>query len=623
MLDTLKNNVIDLFGTNGFSCEHIADIGGRLCSDADPRLFAVDPDADDLAEILQNADAVCFGALDLVFDAEKTLKRVLSCKPAQVPVAVCALNFSNIQIVMSLLEGSFPGISALPDGLPRKQMYSPSALYALTERCGLLEIARADISATPNVAADRYALAANGTDTNGYLRWLGKNLNDASDTLYFVRLYRSAASDETAAPRKESTHPFLSVLTRTQGHRREALTETILSLSAQSCTDFELMIVAHNVHGEQETLVRNIIASQPAWMREKIRYIPVDGGTRTTPINVGFAAAHGEYVSVLDDDDIVFDDWVESFKDAAERRPGTLLHAYTLAQNWSTIPSRDGVDTLRASGEMQTQFCTDFDMLHELVQNECPPCGLAFPRHAFARYGVRFDETLNTTEDWDYIMRVAFLCGVTDIRHPTALYRLWINAENSHTVHDEAEWRRNYLYIQDKLAKMPLLLSADECAHYIARARAAALAPVGERHCVVAFDCGRHFNAADTLDVQECADADFDYECPAVGDVADVQRLRFDLVSAKLVTLRDFKARVIYADGSTQDFGIDDVSVNVKKRFGKYLFFAHDPQLTLKDSMHGKIVDVHFSLRVHDFGAKLKKTLPYRALRRLIRTIHR
>ena len=50
---------------------------------------AFDPDAADLAEILQNADAVGVGALDRVFDAEKTLKRVLSCKPPQVPVAVC------------------------------------------------------------------------------------------------------------------------------------------------------------------------------------------------------------------------------------------------------------------------------------------------------------------------------------------------------------------------------------------------------------------------------------------------------------------------------------------------------------------------------------------------------
>ena len=77
--------------------------------------------------------------------------------------------------------------------------------------------------------------------------------------------------------------------------------------------------------------------------------------------------------------------------------------------------------------------------------------GLAFPSAIFQELGVIFDESLSTTEDWDYLQRVAMLAGVSDIRKVTGIYRWWDNAESSKTMHSKKEWDDNYDQIQRKM----------------------------------------------------------------------------------------------------------------------------------------------------------------------------
>lgn len=60
-----------------------------------------------------------------------------------------------------------------------------------------------------------------------------------------------------------------------------------------------------------------LIEEFPASLREKISVHTVRGGNRSTPLNAGFAAARGEYIVALDDDDLVFANWVQVFHQAA------------------------------------------------------------------------------------------------------------------------------------------------------------------------------------------------------------------------------------------------------------------------------------------------------------------
>lgn len=295
-----------------------------------------------------------------------------------------------------------------------------------------------------------------------YIAWLNEQLENREEK--FEKEYLPIIEQEECSDLKKA--PFLSVITRTQGKRPEMLRETLLSLSGQSDSDFELLLIGHKLDAEKKAVVQKILDEQPLSFRKKIRFIELDYGTRTTPLNIGFAYARGNYAAVLDDDDVVLDNWVESFHQAAQDKPGTIIHAYVLTQKWMTVASGENRLGLCAAAAFGAECCVDFELLRQLDYNMCPLMGLAFPTYYFRKLGMIFDEKLTTTEDWDYFMRLSFLAGVTDIDHPTSVYRLWENAQNSQTEHTRAEWDKNRDTIQEKYLNMPILIPAGSAKIY-------------------------------------------------------------------------------------------------------------------------------------------------------------
>lgn len=301
-----------------------------------------------------------------------------------------------------------------------------------------------------------------------YIQWLNELL-EHRDARY---LKEYLPIIEANADRDHTQDPFLTIITRTQGNRPEMLREALLSLAAQSDEDFELILVGHKVSAEQDARLRQIIDQQPPSLQSRIRYLTLDHGNRTTPINFGFAHAHGKYAAVLDDDDIVFDHYVESFHTAAEEAYGPLLHAYVLSQPWKTLETDHGL-ALYSAGAPRDYYCHDFNMAHQFEDNFCPLMGIAFPTVYFQQYGMIFDEDCIVREDWDYIMRLASLVGVTDIPAPTAIYRSWQNAENSTAVHNTRVWDDNYAMLSEKFRQMPVLIPAGMEKYYKQEAPAA------------------------------------------------------------------------------------------------------------------------------------------------------
>lgn len=256
-----------------------------------------------------------------------------------------------------------------------------------------------------------------------------------------------------------TAEPMFTVLTRTQGTRMETLREVFLCLSAQTIADFEHVVIAHNPKPGAVDQIRALIDDQSEWMRGRIRFEEVIGGTRTTPLNAGFAMARGKYVIVLDDDDIVFANWLETFQAIARERPGSLLRAVAVRQEftWAQV---EGKRAARAVSALHRDYASRFDYFDHLEVSQTPPVSIAFPRYLFASHGLRFDETLTTTEDWDYIMRGAAYVGVGSAEAITCIYRWWVDAENSRTVHSQAEWQDNHHLIQDKINARVNLMEA-------------------------------------------------------------------------------------------------------------------------------------------------------------------
>jgi hypothetical protein len=254
--------------------------------------------------------------------------------------------------------------------------------------------------------------------------------------------------------------PFLSIITRTQGLRPDTLRDVFLCLSGQSCIDFEHLVVGHRLSAETEEVVQSLIAENPDWLRQRTRFLKIDFGTRTAPLNFAFEMAAGQYVAVLDDDDLVLGHWVETFKTMAARHRGSILRSVAVYQKFDEVETEFGEPSSRAAGEILRLYPQDFDFFSHLQENRTPLIALAFPRAAFSDFGIRFDETLTTSEDWDYLMRAAAICGVESAPEITAIYRHWDKRSSSRTDHSSNEWLENQQYVREKHNQLHMLLAA-------------------------------------------------------------------------------------------------------------------------------------------------------------------
>ena len=252
--------------------------------------------------------------------------------------------------------------------------------------------------------------------------------------------------------------PFLSVILRTQGKRLEPLKDALLCLAAQSDDDFEVIVVMHDADEFDAERVEAIIDSQSEDFRARISSIKVEGGKRAVPLNAGVEKSRGQYISVFDDDDLVFGNWVEAFHQAAIETDGRMIRALAATQRvvpelWPT--DEDG---FRAGTWPNAEYARRFDQADHLRVNHSPFMTWAFPRWLFSRIGLRFDVELSVCEDWDLIQRGSLIAGVTESDHLTAIYRRWVGGQSSYTAHTGESWRLSEARVVERLNSAPILM---------------------------------------------------------------------------------------------------------------------------------------------------------------------
>lgn len=434
-----------------------------------------------------------------------------------------------------------------------------------------------------------------------YIAWISQSGNDALYAQKYQRLVEANAGEKPGC--------FITVVIRTQGKRPDMLQDVLLSLQAQLDPDFEVVILCHRAEEAAYQTVQGLIAAQPADFAARVRCVRTDEGQRGAPINLGFAYARGEYAVCLDDDDIVFDHWIQAFHQAARKEAGKILHAYVLTQPWKAWTDAQGRQCLQACGTPGDDYCVDFNTLRQQAINFCPFMGLAFPLFLYRRMHILFDEELTTTEDWDYLLRTAGVAGVADIQVPTAIYRLWDTQDVSHALYREKEWNSNYRQIDRTLRKTPVLIPIAEAA----RTRAI-IAPTTQE-----YEKGRSsfLNTAHLFwaDQEEFCEKDLvktqvqyrdgSFRCAFTLPTDEafgrqtVSRVRIDPTEEGLFALDRVKALLRYTDGSESEQTLIDCQEHNGIAFDdKVLFLAEDPMLVFGADAQKTLKQVIFTARI-------------------------
>ena len=374
-----------------------------------------------------------------------SILRDISLKNDAAPLILCLPNVTHFDVGAKLIQGHWDqtDVGILDD--THVGFFDESLLMRTTHAAGWHEVDADDFKleeSDQHFPKDNVALVP-GTPLNSVLRGVRINSGPGADVCQFVRAYvpgpRSERPVSLSASAGTEPRPFLSVLTRTQGDRLETLQETLLCLAGQSCSDFEVLVLAHNVTPEQAESLGYLISSLSPAVAGNFRVVPVTGPGRCRPLNVGTAQARGEYIAVLDDDDLVMGNWVEVFRDLARQWPGRVLRATVGEQNIGRGQWPDRLGYHVESG-ISTPYPASFDLFDHLVENHSPPCGLAFPRSCFRDLGISFDESLPVLEDWDVLLQCVLLSGIATSDEVTSIYRRWQSGASSTSVHTHAEW---------------------------------------------------------------------------------------------------------------------------------------------------------------------------------------
>ena len=186
----------------------------------------------------------------------------------------------------------------------------------------------------------------------------------------------------------DSNEPLVSVVVRSMD--RPSLAEALGSLARQTHQNLEILVI--NAKGGEH---RDVGAMA---LGRRVRIVNQGGGglNRSAAANAGLATVQGTYFAFLDDDDLVDADHFACLIDAAKtHNPDTIVYA-----------GIRGVDGSDPDNKLLRIFADEYEPGKLLVGNFIPIHGPLVPTSLLA-HGVRFDESLDLYEDWDFWLQLS------------------------------------------------------------------------------------------------------------------------------------------------------------------------------------------------------------------------
>jgi teichuronic acid biosynthesis glycosyltransferase TuaG len=203
--------------------------------------------------------------------------------------------------------------------------------------------------------------------------------------------------------------PLVSIITPAY-NSSGFITETIKGALAQTCADFELIVVDDESTDRTIDVVHEVAAGDP----RVIVMVSPHGGPATAR-NVALDAVRGKFIALLDSDDVWMPEYLESQLTLLGRFPD---RAIVTANAFNRGGRLDGQTIWRAA-----QGCRRLS-LRDLIRREDSVCIMSvFRREVVARLGG-FDRRYTGNEDYEFWLRAANAgFGVVQNLRPLGYYR--------------------------------------------------------------------------------------------------------------------------------------------------------------------------------------------------------
>jgi LmbE family N-acetylglucosaminyl deacetylase/glycosyltransferase involved in cell wall biosynthesis len=139
---------------------------------------------------------------------------------------------------------------------------------------------------------------------------------------------------------------------------------------------------------------------------------------RSSAANRGVSLAGQDLVAFLDDDDLCYPDHLERLVRAYRSGPEPVVYSDAVTVVYAR--REESWEPLHRT----LQYSLDFDPDLLLLANYIPLHTVLLPRALFTATGG-FDETLEYSEDWDFLIRLSFATSFRHVRAVTCEYRVF------------------------------------------------------------------------------------------------------------------------------------------------------------------------------------------------------
>jgi GT2 family glycosyltransferase/MoaA/NifB/PqqE/SkfB family radical SAM enzyme len=234
----------------------------------------------------------------------------------------------------------------------------------------------------------------------------------------------SGRGKKEPSPLRQDT-PLVSVIVPTH-NRPEMLVHTIRSILNQTYGNIEIILV-----NDAGTDVENIVA----YLNKKgiITYVRHgDNRGLAAARNTGISLSRGKYIAYLDDDDLFYEDHVETLVNFLETNDYKV--AYTDA--YRAFQTKQNGGYVVTKRDLPYSFDFDYDRI--MMENFIPVLCVMHHRDCLKEVGL-FDPVLKRTEDWDLWMRISRRFKFGHIRKVTCEFS-WREDGGTMTKSDVEAW---------------------------------------------------------------------------------------------------------------------------------------------------------------------------------------
>lgn len=202
-----------------------------------------------------------------------------------------------------------------------------------------------------------------------------------------------------------SAHPIVSVIVTTK-NRSALLQQALDSVMRARDSRYDLQLIVVNDGSTDDT--ESVLSRYP------VTVIRTEGIGMARARNLGLAAATGDFVTLLDDDDIWLPDNIVHHLEMFERHPEyAAVHGQSQLAHADATPFGDPVP----AGPLSS------GMIFESLLGYMPQVATVLTRLSAAREAGDMDVTLTGDTDWDWLLRIAWRHPIGRFEKPVMLFR--------------------------------------------------------------------------------------------------------------------------------------------------------------------------------------------------------